>query len=114
MDEGDGFDQGGHGHRDQPGAPRRSGVEEEIFDGRVQQDDEDSDDDVLAEFAQWQLFGVLAVGLVVRYNDLIKEKLGYAPSVKLADGLKVTYEWIEGKIKEELAAVCVGEAIGRW
>ena len=37
-------------------------------------------------------------------NDLIKEKLGYAPSVKLADGLKVTYEWIEGKIKEEVAA----------
>ena len=36
-------------------------------------------------------------------NELIKEKLGYAPSVKLADGLAVTYQWIEGKIKEEVA-----------
>ena len=36
-------------------------------------------------------------------NDLIKEKLGYAPSVKLADGLKVTFDWINGKIAEEVA-----------
>jgi len=36
-------------------------------------------------------------------NELIKEKLGYAPSVKLADGLKVTFEWINGKIAEEVA-----------
>ena len=36
-------------------------------------------------------------------NDLIKEKLGYAPSVKLEDGLKVTFEWINGKIQEEVA-----------
>lgn len=35
-------------------------------------------------------------------NDLIKEKLGYAPSVKLEDGLKVTYEWIKLKIYEEV------------
>ena len=27
-------------------------------------------------------------------NDLIKERLGYAPSVPLAEGLKVTFEWI--------------------
>ena len=32
-------------------------------------------------------------------NDLIKEKLGWAPSTKLIDGLKVTYAWIQ----EELA-----------
>ena len=37
-------------------------------------------------------------------NNLIKEKLGYAPSVKLADGLKVTFEWISEKIAEEVAA----------
>ena len=36
-------------------------------------------------------------------NELIKEKLGYAHSVKLADGLKVTFEWISGKIAEEVA-----------
>ena len=37
-------------------------------------------------------------------NELIKEKLGYAPSVKLADGLKVTFEWINKKIAEEVAS----------
>jgi GDP-D-mannose 3',5'-epimerase len=37
-------------------------------------------------------------------NELIKEKLGYAPSVKLADGLKVTYSWISDQIKKEVAA----------
>ena len=36
-------------------------------------------------------------------NDLIKEKLGYAPSVKLEDGLKVTFDWISSKIAEEVA-----------
>jgi GDP-D-mannose 3',5'-epimerase len=36
-------------------------------------------------------------------NELIKEKLGWAPSVKLADGLKVTFEWISDKIAEEKA-----------
>lgn len=36
-------------------------------------------------------------------NELIKEKLGYAPSVKLADGLKVTFEWISGQIAKEVA-----------
>lgn len=43
-------------------------------------------------------------------NELIKEKLGYAPSVKLADGLAVTYQWIEGKIKEEVAGGADAEA----
>lgn len=35
-------------------------------------------------------------------NNLIKEKLGYAPSVKLEDGLKVTFEWIKLKIHEAI------------
>ena len=34
-------------------------------------------------------------------NELIKEKLGWAPSVKLADGLKVTFEWIASQIAKE-------------
>ena len=34
-------------------------------------------------------------------NELCLEKLGWAPSVKLADGLKVTFEWIAEKIEEE-------------
>ena len=37
-------------------------------------------------------------------NELIKEKLGWAPSVLLADGLKVTYEWIQGEVDKEAAA----------
>jgi GDP-D-mannose 3',5'-epimerase len=32
-------------------------------------------------------------------NRLIKEKLGWAPSSKLEDGLKSTYEWIETQIR---------------
>ena len=31
---------------------------------------EDSDDDILAEVAQWQLFGVLFIGLLIRFNEL--------------------------------------------
>jgi GDP-D-mannose 3', 5'-epimerase len=34
-------------------------------------------------------------------NDLIKEKLGWAPSISLADGLKVTYFWIRGELEKE-------------
>ena len=34
-------------------------------------------------------------------NDLIKEKLGWAPSVSLADGLKVTYFWIKEQLAKE-------------
>lgn len=34
-------------------------------------------------------------------NDLIKEKLGWAPSISLADGLKVTYFWIKGELAKE-------------
>ena len=39
--------------------------------------------------------------------DLIKEKLGYAPSVKLADGLKVTFSWISDQIAKVGGAVQV-------
>jgi len=34
-------------------------------------------------------------------NDLIKEKLGWAPSIKLAEGLKVTYFWIKEQLEKE-------------
>mmetsp|Transcript_26501 Transcript_26501/g.57611 ORF Transcript_26501/g.57611 Transcript_26501/m.57611 type:complete len:375 (-) Transcript_26501:270-1394(-) len=34
-------------------------------------------------------------------NVLIKEKLGWAPSVKLADGLKITYFWIKDQLAKE-------------
>lgn len=32
-------------------------------------------------------------------NDLIKEVLGWAPSIKLADGLEQTYEWVYNEVK---------------
>jgi GDP-D-mannose 3',5'-epimerase len=35
-------------------------------------------------------------------NALILEKLGWAPSVSLADGLKATHAWIKAKIEEEV------------
>ena len=31
-------------------------------------------------------------------NKLIKEKLGWAPSSKLEDGIKITYSWIASQI----------------
>lgn len=34
-------------------------------------------------------------------NVLIKEKLGWYPTIKLKDGLKITYDWINSKIQEE-------------
>lgn len=34
-------------------------------------------------------------------NELIKEKLGWAPSISLKEGLKVTYFWIKGEIEKE-------------
>ena len=37
-------------------------------------------------------------------NDLIKEKLGWAPSIKLADGLKTTYFWIKSQYEAEQKA----------
>jgi GDP-D-mannose 3',5'-epimerase len=34
-------------------------------------------------------------------NTLIKEKLGWAPSIKLADGLKITHDWIKAELAAE-------------
>merc|ERR1712157_71982 len=34
-------------------------------------------------------------------NDLIKEKLGWAPSIKLREGLSVTYFWIKKQLDKE-------------
>jgi GDP-D-mannose 3',5'-epimerase len=34
-------------------------------------------------------------------NALIKEKLGWEPTVKLADGLKITYFWIKSQVEAE-------------
>jgi len=36
-------------------------------------------------------------------NTMIKEKLGWAPSIKLADGLKTTYFWIKEKVEADKA-----------
>lgn len=37
-------------------------------------------------------------------NDLIKKILGWAPSIKLAEGLKLTYDWIKAEIEKERVA----------
>ncbi|GAQ85374.1 dTDP-glucose 4-6-dehydratase/UDP-glucuronic acid decarboxylase [Klebsormidium nitens] len=37
-------------------------------------------------------------------NTLIKEKLGWSPTMKLADGLRITYFWIKEQIEKEKAA----------
>jgi GDP-D-mannose 3',5'-epimerase len=34
-------------------------------------------------------------------NELILEKLGWQPTVRLADGLALTYKWIKGQIEKE-------------
>ena len=36
-------------------------------------------------------------------NTMIKEKLGWAPSISLHDGIKITYEWIKSQVEEEAA-----------
>jgi len=36
-------------------------------------------------------------------NTLIKQKLGWEPSIKLADGLKKLYVWMKGEIEKEKA-----------
>ncbi|KAI4369440.1 hypothetical protein MLD38_017877 [Melastoma candidum] len=45
------------------------------------------------------------VGVRGRYfdNTLIKEKLGWAPTMKLKDGLRITYFWIKDQIEKEKA-----------
>jgi GDP-D-mannose 3',5'-epimerase len=37
-------------------------------------------------------------------NVLIMEKLGWCPTIKIADGLKTTYFWIKGEIEKDNAA----------
>lgn len=37
-------------------------------------------------------------------NELILEKLGWAPTVSLRDGLQRTYFWIKEQIEEEVSA----------
>jgi len=37
-------------------------------------------------------------------NTMIKEKIGWAPSIKLAEGLKKTYFWIKEKVEEDKKA----------
>lgn len=37
-------------------------------------------------------------------NTLIKQVLGWAPATKLADGLKVTYDWIKLQVDKKIAA----------
>jgi GDP-D-mannose 3', 5'-epimerase len=34
-------------------------------------------------------------------NDLIKEKIGWAPSIPLKDGLRTTYHWIKHQLAKE-------------
>lgn len=36
-------------------------------------------------------------------NRLIREKLGWAPSMSLEEGLKITYIWVEEQVKEALS-----------
>lgn len=36
-------------------------------------------------------------------NALILEKLGWAPSIRLRDGLRITYKWIKGELEREAA-----------
>ena len=36
-------------------------------------------------------------------NTLIKEKLGWAPTMRLKDGLRITYFWIKEQIEKEKA-----------
>merc|ERR1712150_31431 len=44
-------------------------------------------------------------------NVLIMEKLGWCPSIKIADGLRKTYFWIKGEIEKDEAA---GKSVGDY
>ena len=37
-------------------------------------------------------------------NQMIKEKLGWAPSIPVAEGLKKTYFWIKDQVEKDKAA----------
>ena len=41
-------------------------------------------------------------------NTLIKEKLGWEPSISIKDGLRKTHDWIKGEIEAEKAAGSAG------
>lgn len=43
-------------------------------------------------------------------NALILEQLGWEPSIKLADGLRLTHAWIKGELAKEAAAGAVDTA----
>ena len=43
-------------------------------------------------------------------NELILEKLGWEPTIRLADGLKVTYFWIKGQLKEVSAVLLLSHS----
>jgi len=45
-------------------------------------------------------------------NTLIQTKLGWSPSIKLADGLKRTYEWIKGQV--DTAAATGVDVKAKW
>ena len=39
-------------------------------------------------------------------NALILEKLGWEPTIRLADGLRVTYTWIKSQLAEVCLSAC--------
>ena len=50
-------------------------------------------------------------------NALILEKLGWEPTIRLADGLKITYFWVKGQLEEVSAMLllrrsdCICQAV---
>eukprot|EP01033_Poteriospumella_lacustris_P021867 gene21867-16326_t len=36
-------------------------------------------------------------------NTMIKERLGWAPSISIRDGLRVTYDWIKVEVENDIA-----------
>jgi GDP-D-mannose 3',5'-epimerase len=36
-------------------------------------------------------------------NDLIRERLGWAPSTRLVDGLRATYDWVKAQVARDQA-----------
>jgi len=62
--------------------------------------------DYIAEISNKEIFidhikGPLGVRGRNSDNRLIDEKLGWKPTSKLKDGLKITYKWIEGQLKNK-------------
>ncbi len=47
-------------------------------------------------------------------NELIKEKLGWAPSISMKDGLKVTYFWIKEQLQKEGGDAASTRAAPLW